>query len=806
MRFPFLLVVSLLAAIVGSLVPPALAQDAPPPLHTFTIGQEEFLLDGKPFVIRSGEMHFPRVPREYWEHRLRMAHSMGLNAVCVPLFWNYHEMEEGSFDWKNQKDAAEFCRLAQKEGLWVILRPGPYAGAEWEMGGLPWWLLKSNDGPPQRRLRTNNPRFMAAAAHYFKEVGRVLAPLQVTRGGPILMVQVENEYGSLGKDAAYMGGLRQATLDAGFDVPLFACNPPEDLANGYRDDLFQAVNFGSDPEVAFHALRKYQKTGPLMSGEFYSGWHDTWGRAHHVSDTRRSLVDLKYMLDHRSSFSIHMAHGGTTFGLWSGSDRPFRPDTSSYDHDAPISEAGWATDKFTKTRELLARYLQPGETMPEPLAANPVVEVAPFAFERTAELTSAGGQGVYPSDDPESFEVSKYGRGCNRNDGQLPAGPAGTLTVGEVHDFAWVYLNGELCPGVLDRRSKQYSVWVPERKETTYITIMVEAAGRVDSGQEAADMKGIHYGVSFAPSDGGKPVWVKHWLTLPIPLHDEDVAQISRPKPHGADGKPHLPQDEAGFWYGTFTMEKPGDTFLDLRGWGKGVVWVNEHCLGRYWNIGPTQTMYLPGPWMKAGKNEVVVLDMERPRNPSMASMAGLKQPILNELHPELDFARQTRAAGTFSAEGATLAAAGSFTPAVEWQDIKFERPIEGRYFCLEARNAFDSQSNFAAIAELDAVGVDGKSLIKDWWKVLWVSSEETEAEPGEAENALDGRSITHWHTRYQPEPASFPHRFVVDMGESLKLSGIRYLPRAGDAVQPGRIKDYRVYVSDKPFGLTATP
>ena len=243
-----------------------------------------------------------------------MAKAMGLNTVCAYLFWNLHEPKPGEFDWSGQADVAEFCRIAQEEGLWVILRPGPYACAEWEMGGTPWWMLKDDD----IKLRTRDPRYLNAAKAYLKEVGRVLGPLQITHGGPILMAQVENEYGFFGKDTEYMGELRQALLDAGFDVPLFACNPPDEMSNGMLTNLFQAVNFGSDPADNFKKLRAMQPQGPLMCGEFYPGWFDTWGQPHHTGKTAKYLADLEYMLDAGASFSIYMAHGGTTFGLWSG--------------------------------------------------------------------------------------------------------------------------------------------------------------------------------------------------------------------------------------------------------------------------------------------------------------------------------------------------------------------------------------------------------------------------------------------------------------------------------------------------------
>jgi len=227
--------------------------------HTFAIGTNDFLLDGQRLQIRCGEIHAARVPKEYWRHRLQMAKAMGLNTVCAYLFWNLHEPKPGEYVWTGQADDAEFCRIAQEEGLWVILRPGPYACAEWEMGGTPWWLLKNDD----IKLRTRDPRYINAVKSYLKEVGRVLGPLQITHGGPIIMAQVENEYGFFGNDTGYMDEIRKALLDAGFDVPLFECNPPDLMKNGMLTNLFQAVNFGSDPKNNFQKLRTLQPSGPL---------------------------------------------------------------------------------------------------------------------------------------------------------------------------------------------------------------------------------------------------------------------------------------------------------------------------------------------------------------------------------------------------------------------------------------------------------------------------------------------------------------------------------------------------------------
>ncbi len=760
------------------------------PTHTFTIGDEDFLLNGRPFVIRCGEIHYPRVPREYWKQRLQMCRAMGLNTVCVYLFWNFHEWEEGKFDWSGQADVAEFCRMAQAEGLWVILRPGPYACAEWEMGGLPWWLVK-HDGIG---LRTTDPRFMEPAVRYLKEVGRVLAPFQVTRGGPLLMVQVENEYGSYGDDPVYMGKLRDALVEAGFEVPLFACNPAGAIPNGYREDIFQVVNFGKGAaQKSFETLRKFQKTGPLMNGEYYPAWFDVWGRKHATGEPGPIVSDLDYMLKNRHSFSIYMAHGGTTFGFWPGSDRPFLPDTSSYDYDAPISEAGWVTPKFEAIRGVFAQYLNEGETLTTPPPANPVVAIPAFALTETAPVLANLTQ---PVTDTSARHIEAYdqSRGVTVYSTTLPAGPAGVLSARAVHDFGWVFLDGKPA-GVFDRRSRRYELPIPARAAEARLDIVVEAMGRVNFGREVFDRKGIHGPVRFAPG-GADPREVRDWKIHPFELDAENLASL-RFQPGAVDAK-------AGptFWRGTFEVAEARDTFLDVRQLGKGMVWVNGHCLGRFWNIGPQQTMYVPGPWLRAGRNEIIVLDMIGPAKPELA---GLGKPILDVLRPELDFARPTRAKGTFDATGLTAAHAGQLRPEPEWQSARFEQPVTGRYLAFEALDAHDGKDH-ATISELDALGTDGTVMSKSMWKILWADSEEVSSEAGYAENMLDGQPNTHWHTGYGSGTTPYPHRVVIDLGESTTVAGIRYLSRSGGNNQPGRVKNYRVLVSDQPFGLTLAP
>lgn len=752
----------------------------PEPKPSFEIGKEHFMLNGKPFQIRCGELHFARVPKQYWRHRIKMMKSLGMNAVCAYLFWNFHERTPGVFKWDGEADIAEFCKIAQEEGMWIVLRPGPYTCAEWEMGGLPWWLLKNDN----IKLRTKDPLYVNASRNYLKEVGRVLAPLQITKGGPILMVQVENEYGFYADDAEYMGIMRQAILDAGFNVPLFACNPPYHLKKGFRDDLFQVVNFGANPQEAFKSLREVQPQGPLMCGEFYSGWFDTWGTPHNYGKIDQYLTDMEYMLKTGASFSVYMAHGGTSFGFWAGADRPFKPDVSSYDYGAPVSEAGWTTEKFTQTRNLISKYLMPGEpALPEPPPANPVTTFPAVQLTQFAPLFENLPSPVVTSD-PKTMEFYDQARGSILYRTTLPAGAEYTFKVDAVHDFAWVYIDGEQLT-VMDRRKRNFQITIPARTKKSTLDILVHAMGRINFGPEMHDRKGLIAPVQFLDKNEA-PVQVKEWEIFNLAYKDRMLDKLKFKK---VSGKPAAP----GIWRGEIIVDRPADVFLDVSKWGKGVVWVNGHALGRFWNIGPTQTMYIPGPWLKKGANRVLVLDLVGPENPVLQ---GLNQPILNQLNPDKDFTLSKRPDVKFNINELKANHKGQFIDGDNMQTVTLSTRGKGRYFCIAALSSFDKKP-VGSISELDILDINGKPISHQNWTIAYVSSEELAKENGGAENAIDGQTFNYWSSDWSSKKPDYPHYLVIDMGKDEEVTGFRYVPKSGTNIS-GRIKDYQIFVGSE--------
>lgn len=590
----------------------------------FAVRDGRFLLNGEPFQIRCGELHYPRIPRPYWRHRIRMARAMGLNAVCAYLFWNFHEQVEGKFDFSGDRDAAEFVRTCQEEGMRVLLRPGPYSCAEWDFGGLPWWLLKD----PEMRVRCSYPPFVRAAERYLMRVGKELAPLQVTRGGPILMVQVENEYGAFGNDRAYMNGLARTLRKAGFDVPLFRCDwaNPQQLVPGAVDgDVTTVANFGSDPQGNIAALHAAYPRAPRMCGEFWMGWFDQWGfprQGKDRADGKAHAEDLGWMLANDVSFSLYMFHGGTNFGFSSGAnlyDR-YDPYVTSYDYWAPLTEQGRPREKFHAFRKTIAEATGVVPTqVPEVL---PVAPITKFELKACAPLFASLGEGVAsPAPRPMEHYGQAHGAILYRTDLTGRAAGEADLTVSEAHDVAWVFLNGARV-GTLDRRLKEYTLKLklPE-KGPAVLDILVESMGRVNFGPKMIDRKGITERVTLGI------LTLSGWTVFKFPLDEKQLGSLKFGR-RNVVGQP-------AFFRGEFTAKSPADTHLDLRGWGKGYVWVNGRLLGRFWEIGPQQTLYLPGCWMSKGKNEVVVLDLI---NPGHRTLEGVVEPVLDEVarpHPE---------------------------------------------------------------------------------------------------------------------------------------------------------------------------
>ena len=551
--------------------------------HSFGVDGANFVLDGKPFLIRSGEMHYPRVPREYWRDRMRKMRALGLNTLCTYVFWNLHEPRPGQFDFSGNLDLAEYLRTAQQEGLFALLRPGPYICSEWDFGGLPAWLLAD----PDMHVRTADPKFLAAATRYIERVGKEAAGLEVAKGGPILSVQVENEYGSFGKDHVYTEAVRKMIVDAGFTGSLYTADGSgaQQLSGGALDGVTAVINFGDTANVEreFANLAKFRPNGPRMNGEYWCGWFDHWGEKHHTTTAEKSAAGVEYMISRGISFNLYMVHGGTSRGFMSGANgaNPYQPDTSAYDYDSPINEAGRPTAKFRAMRDVIRKYLPAGETIPEiPTNSPPIAAIPRFELTQSALLTARLPQ-PHKSDRPVTMESLGQSYGLMLYRTRIATALKGTLEVADARDFTIVSVNGEAV-GALDRRLRQSTIPIDLPAGAT-LDLLVENMGRINFGaQLVADRKGILGKISV---DGQE---LTGWESSPLPLEDPQRW------PFGAK-----PVTGPALYRGTFQVPTPADTFLDMRGWNKGVVYVNGHNLGRYWKIGPQQTLFVPAPWLK---------------------------------------------------------------------------------------------------------------------------------------------------------------------------------------------------------------
>jgi beta-galactosidase len=577
---------------------------------TFALGKDDFLLDGKPFQLISGEMHPARIPAEYWRHRIRMAKAMGVNTIAAYIFWNFHETAEGRFDFTSPgRDIGRFLTIAQEEGLWVLLRPGPYVCAEWDFGGLPAYLLRV----PDIKVRCLDPRYMAAVERYIRALASVVKPLQVTEGGPILMVQIENEYGSYGNDRNYLQRLRRIWQEAGIQVPFYTADgaTPYMLEAGSLPGAAVGLDPGSsDPEFAL--ARRINPGVPVFCSEIYPGWLTHWGEPWQHPGTDELVKDLRSLLDKRRSFNLYVIHGGTNFGFWAGANsggKGYEPDVTSYDYDAPIDEQGRATAKYHVLRNLLASFRAGGGVLPEVPADIPAAAIPPIKLKPFASLWQNLPPPV-PSVQPRPMESYGQDFAIILYQTTLIGHKSRTLTVTDVHDYATVFVDGRYI-GKLDRRDGVNTIVLPQTDgPAPTLAILVEAMGRINFGQTMIDRKGITDRVTL------NGMTLMNWRVYSLPLREEFVKRLTEGK---VDDRPGI------FFRGTFDLAQPSDTFLDLSGYQKGLVWVNGHNLGRYWNIGPQQRLYCPAGWLNRGANEIVVLDLHQLLAAPVAGFAALK-------------------------------------------------------------------------------------------------------------------------------------------------------------------------------------
>jgi beta-galactosidase len=566
-------------------------------MGTFGVNGGEFVRDGREHRVLSGALHYFRVRPPQWRHRLRMLRAMGLNTVETYVPWNLHEPEPGEFSYAD--DLTAFLECAAEEGLDAIVRPGPYICAEWDNGGLPAWLT----GQPGIRIRCVDERYLAAVDAWFDYLIPLIAAQQVTRGGNVIMVQVENEYGSYGSDQTYLKYLADGLTRRGIDVPLFTSDGPEDfmLTGGTIPGVLATVNFGSEPEQAFKNFRGYRESDPLFCMEFWCGWFDHWGSEHVTRDPADAADTLKRMLEAGASVNIYMAHGGTNFGVWAGANRPgkdhlgaLKADVTSYDYDAPIDERGGPTEKFWLFREVLAPYATgpvPGVPPLPPLLPETTVQLTEsLPLMTVLETVPPTASGM-----PLSFEDLGLHHGVVLYQATIP-GPRSSypLTADGLDGLAHVYADGTKL-AVLDETAPSVDLEVPGAQ--TQISLLVESMGRVNYGPLLGERKGLTGGLRHGQQ------YVHGFTAHPLPL--EDISEL--PWHLASDA------DSASFTRGWLDIDEPQDTYVEIVDGVKGYLWINGFALGRYWNAGPQQRLYLPWPLLKAGRNAFVVLDMAHP-------------------------------------------------------------------------------------------------------------------------------------------------------------------------------------------------
>ncbi|XP_072248977.1 beta-galactosidase-1-like protein 2 isoform X1 [Leuresthes tenuis] len=565
----------------------------------------QFTLEGEPFHILGGSVHYFRVPRPYWKDRLLKMKACGLNTLTTYVPWNLHEPERGAFNFQDQLDLRAYISLAAEIGLWVILRPGPYICAEWDLGGLPSWLLQDKD----MQLRTTYPGFVNAVNLYFDKLVAVVKPLMFEEGGPIIAVQVENEYGSYAKDEEYMPFIKNCLQTRGVSELLLTSDNWEGLRYEGMDGVLKTINLQRLSFGAIQHLADMQPQKPLMVMEYWSGWFDVWGEHHHVFHAEDMLAVVSEILERGVSINLYMFHGGTNFGFMNGAMDfgTYKPQVTSYDYDAPLSEAGDCTTKYQLLRNLFRQYHS--EPLPEVPAPQERRAYEPVFVQQHLSLWDS----LHFADKPYRSErpVNMENLPVNSNNGQsygytlyeTSITSGGVLNSrNNIRDRALVFVDRQ-CVGCLDY--KNHEVALPDAKGERTLALLVENCGRVNYGKALDEQrKGIVGDIvlNHAPLRG--------FSIFCLDLKPSFIKRLTNSGPWKTDFKS---LSVPSFVQARLCVDgPPKDTFIRLPGWAKGVVFVNGQNLGRYCFIGPQHFLYLPGPWLRSGENQIVVFEEQR--------------------------------------------------------------------------------------------------------------------------------------------------------------------------------------------------
>lgn len=737
----------------------------------FCIQNNKFLLDGKEIQLICGEMHYPRIPKEYWRDRLKRAKAMGLNTVSAYVFWNFHERTPGKFDFKGQADLSQFVKMAEEEGLWILLRPGPYVCAEWDFGGYPSWLLTQD-----MKFRCNDSAFLKACDRYITRLGKELADQTVNNGGNILMVQVENEYGSYGNDKIYLSKLRDMICKAGFNIPLITCDGGGQMKSGCVEGALPTVN-GVLGDDIFKIVDRYHPGGPYFVAEFYPAWFDVWGKRHSAVNYPKPAEQLDWMLKNNVSISMYMFHGGTNFWYTNGANTAdgYAPQPTSYDYDAPLSEWGFCYPKYHAFRKVIQENLPKGVSLPDIPAANPTITIPEIKLEQTALLSDIFKKRT-SSKNPLCMEDLGQDFGYIHYQTTIPSAGKSKLIIKDLRDYAVILVDG-LYVGSLDRRHNQNHIELNIEKPGAQLEIVVENVGRVNYGPDIPhNRKGITETVIWNNRQ------LTDWISTPLPLYKENPAKLKYRK--------NIQTTTPAFHKGTFTLNETGDSFLDLSRWVKGAVWINGHSLGKFWNIGPQQTLYIPGPWLKKGKNEIVIFAYE---DNGTRCIRGLNQPILDSIGIDKnkngniivrDYDRKPILDNGDKIKSIDLKLQN------DWQEYPFENSVTLRHLCIESVSSYDDDQE-ACILEIELLDENRNLIPKDRWQISFVDSEQTQNNIGVAENIIDGDISSFWHT--QNDHKKHPHRLIIDLQQIYKVTAFRIKLREG-AFLSGKVKKINLY------------